>query len=434
MAPGDDRRLAARLALAGAPPGHSAGWSPRRSPSSCGARSCWPAPTSPGTAAARSALGVSAWSRSAPAGSGRAPARAGASSSTSRPAAAACCPALLFALLLATLVHAQLSDAADRGRRSRSASGCCSPAARSSSAASCSSAACASCSSASARRCADLAEREAELARINEPLVEDSRRDPLTGMRNRRALADDLPRSRRGTASAAPLRHRALRRRPLQGLQRPARPPRRRPGPARDRRPPSAARCARATSPTASAARSCCWSCPTPRRRGAERGRARARAVQRAACPHPDGIGGVLTVSIGVAAGDDDAATLLARADAALYEAKRDGRNRVAAGRRDARRPADGRAPARQRRRGGAASAAQHARGLARRRVGHGPGARCSRRWPRRSGWSSPSRSWRSICCDLASERARDAWPCSATRTPAPAAGHGQSVARVGGR
>src|SRR6185437_1804735 len=39
---------------------------------------------------------------------------------------------------------------------------------------------------------AALAEREAELARLNAQLVEDSRRDPLTGMRNRRALADDL--------------------------------------------------------------------------------------------------------------------------------------------------------------------------------------------------------------------------------------------------
>ena len=37
-----------------------------------------------------------------------------------------------------------------------------------------------------------LTEREAELARLNAQLVEDFRRDPLTGMRNRRALADDL--------------------------------------------------------------------------------------------------------------------------------------------------------------------------------------------------------------------------------------------------
>ena len=40
---------------------------------------------------------------------------------------------------------------------------------------------------------ANLADREAELARLNERLREDSRRDPLTGMRNRRALADELP-------------------------------------------------------------------------------------------------------------------------------------------------------------------------------------------------------------------------------------------------
>ncbi len=40
---------------------------------------------------------------------------------------------------------------------------------------------------------ASLADREEQLARRNEQLLEDSRRDPLTGMRNRRALADDLP-------------------------------------------------------------------------------------------------------------------------------------------------------------------------------------------------------------------------------------------------
>ena len=32
-----------------------------------------------------------------------------------------------------------------------------------------------------------------ELARLNEQLVEDSRRDPLTGIGNRRALSEDLP-------------------------------------------------------------------------------------------------------------------------------------------------------------------------------------------------------------------------------------------------
>lgn len=53
--------------------------------------------------------------------------------------------------------------------------------------------------------------------------------------------------------------------------------------------------------------------------------------MQRAAIPHPGGIGGVLRVSIGFAADHDEAGTLLARADAALYEAKHDGRNRVVA-------------------------------------------------------------------------------------------------------
>jgi diguanylate cyclase (GGDEF)-like protein len=39
----------------------------------------------------------------------------------------------------------------------------------------------------------ELAGREAELARLNARLLEDSRRDPLTGLRNRRALVEDLP-------------------------------------------------------------------------------------------------------------------------------------------------------------------------------------------------------------------------------------------------
>ena len=38
----------------------------------------------------------------------------------------------------------------------------------------------------------DIVDREAELARLNERLAEDSRRDALTGLRNRRALSDDL--------------------------------------------------------------------------------------------------------------------------------------------------------------------------------------------------------------------------------------------------
>ena len=82
----------------------------------------------------------------------------------------------------------------------------------------------------------------------------------------------------------------------------------------------------------------------------AERVRA---AVQAAAVPHPDGVGGVVTVSVGVATGSDDTDRLLARADAALYDAKRRGRNRTvlaadaaldAAGRRQ-HEPADGPVP-----------------------------------------------------------------------------------------
>jgi len=60
----------------------------------------------------------------------------------------------------------------------------------------------------------------------------------------------------------------------------------------------------------------------------AERVRA---AVEAAALPHPEGVDGILTVSVGVASGNEHAATLLARADAALYEAKAAGRNRVIA-------------------------------------------------------------------------------------------------------
>jgi diguanylate cyclase (GGDEF)-like protein len=52
-------------------------------------------------------------------------------------------------------------------------------------------------------------------------------------------------------------------------------------------------------------------------------------AVEAAAVPHPAGIGGVVTVSIGVASGTTGYGELLARADAALYDAKRGGRNRV---------------------------------------------------------------------------------------------------------
>ena len=52
-------------------------------------------------------------------------------------------------------------------------------------------------------------------------------------------------------------------------------------------------------------------------------------AVAGATLAHPRGIGGIVTVSIGVTAGRGDAAPLLAGADTALYAAKRGGRNRV---------------------------------------------------------------------------------------------------------
>ena len=55
-----------------------------------------------------------------------------------------------------------------------------------------------------------------ELSRLNARLADDSRRDALTGLRNRRALSEDLGGARRQPA----VRGRAARRRSLQGLQR----------------------------------------------------------------------------------------------------------------------------------------------------------------------------------------------------------------------
>ena len=52
--------------------------------------------------------------------------------------------------------------------------------------------------------------------------------------------------------------------------------------------------------------------------------------LEEARIPHPGLPSGVVTVSVGVAAGAAEAALLVAQADAALYEAKRAGRNRVA--------------------------------------------------------------------------------------------------------
>jgi diguanylate cyclase (GGDEF)-like protein len=179
---------------------------------------------------------------------------------------------------------------------------------------------------------AALAERETELARLNAQLVEDSRRDPLTGMRNRRALADDLlaldAARRQGAGSYAlalcdvdhfkayndRLGH-------LAGDQ--------------------------ALREVAAIVRGALRQGDVAYRFGGEElllrlhdvtaadavqavERVRA-AVERAAMPHPEGVGGIMTVSIGVAPGEADAGTLLARADNALYDAKRGGRNRIVA-------------------------------------------------------------------------------------------------------
>jgi diguanylate cyclase (GGDEF)-like protein len=179
---------------------------------------------------------------------------------------------------------------------------------------------------------AALEEREGQLARVNEQLVEDSRRDPLTGIGNRRALSDDLPmfetrQREHGEQIAVALcdvdHFKAYNDRlgHLAGDQ--------------------------ALRMIAATARGALRSVDTAYRFGgeelllvlrdvnqevallvAERVR---MAVQRAGFSHPDGEDGLLTVSIGVACGRDEIGQLLARADAALYKAKRGGRNRVMA-------------------------------------------------------------------------------------------------------
>jgi diguanylate cyclase (GGDEF)-like protein len=172
-----------------------------------------------------------------------------------------------------------------------------------------------------------LGERETELARLNAQLMEDSRRDPLTGMRNRRALSDDLleleaNRSAGGGGFAVALcdvdHFKAY----------------------NDRLGHLAGDHALRT--IAGTVRGALRAGDLPYRFGGEElllilrggaGEAQAvaervrNAVLNAAVPHPDGVGGLLTVSIGVAAGDEDCDRLLARADAALYDAKHAGRN-----------------------------------------------------------------------------------------------------------
>jgi diguanylate cyclase (GGDEF)-like protein len=179
---------------------------------------------------------------------------------------------------------------------------------------------------------ADLAERESALSRINRRLAEDSRHDALTGMRNRRALAYDLPRIEAehrelGEPFAVALcdvdhfkpyndrlghlaGDQALR--TISGILRAEL----REGDVGYRFGGEELMLILRATRTAEA------------KAAAERIR---EAVLEAAIPHPDGIGGILTISVGVSAGREDASALIAHADAALYEAKRTGRNRVIA-------------------------------------------------------------------------------------------------------
>jgi diguanylate cyclase (GGDEF)-like protein len=177
---------------------------------------------------------------------------------------------------------------------------------------------------------ATLADRETELARLNEQLLEDSRRDPLTGMRNRRALADELPGIEASHIESGESLAVALcdvdhfkayndEQGHLAGDQ--------------------ALRAIANTIRGALRAQDLAYRfggeelllvLPGAGPEDAAAVAARVRsAVEAAAMPHPSGIGGVVTVSIGLAAGTKGYGGLLARADAALYEAKRGGRNRV---------------------------------------------------------------------------------------------------------
>jgi diguanylate cyclase (GGDEF)-like protein len=179
-----------------------------------------------------------------------------------------------------------------------------------------------------------LGEREAELAALNVQLVEDSRRDPLTGMRNRRALSEDLValETRRLSDGAAY----ALALCDVDHFKR-----------YNDRLGHLAGDHALRVLTTT--IHSALRDGDTAYRyggeelllilRNADRDDALAAAervrlaVQHTTVPQPDGTLGNLTLSIGVAAGDVDFTTLLAGADAALYRAKHAGRNRTEAAR-----------------------------------------------------------------------------------------------------
>lgn len=182
-----------------------------------------------------------------------------------------------------------------------------------------------------------LAQREAELARLNAQLTEDSRRDALTGMRNRRALSDDLTaleaaykEGGRGFAVALCDIDHFKTYNDLMGHL------------AGDQ----------ALRVVATTIRGAMRPGDVAYRFGGEElllilrdldgedalvaAERLRQAVQEKGIPHPGGIDGVLTVTIGVAAGGADSSELLARADAALYDGKHAGRNRVSAASQDA--------------------------------------------------------------------------------------------------
>jgi diguanylate cyclase (GGDEF)-like protein len=179
---------------------------------------------------------------------------------------------------------------------------------------------------------ARLVEREGELARLNEQLVEDSRHDPLLGIGNRRALSDDLPMYRalqRETGEQiavllCDVDHFKSYNDRFGHL-------------AGDQALCMIAATARGALRTQDAAYRfggeellliLRGAGPEEASKVAERVRA---AVQHTGFAHPDTEAGVLTVSVGLACGVEEPEELLGRADTALYEAKESGRNRVVA-------------------------------------------------------------------------------------------------------
>ena len=178
----------------------------------------------------------------------------------------------------------------------------------------------------------ELAGREAELARLNARLREDSRRDPLTGLRNRRALVEDLPdveldARRRGQSIAIAIcdvdRFKAYN--DMLGHI------------AGDQALRAIAATVRMQLRAGDAAYRYGGEELVLLLRDADEREALAAAervraaVEGAGLPHPADPRGIVTVSIGVAAGKGDVPALLSHADRALYEAKNAGRNGVRA-------------------------------------------------------------------------------------------------------